>query len=151
EIAKELKRYTDFGLLFHDLVRSPTDYGEINLDNPQHVVLLFDAAGKYLMSNYEAQTKSEEDAIRDAKHQQALWKIKKEYSPEPGSVKSKTYKTALPDTGASIAYYLGTHGSSLTPADTVIIGKKQPWDPSPTNSQSRGIDFVNHPMHMTSP
>ncbi|MGH2497416.1 MAG: DUF4157 domain-containing protein [Ktedonobacteraceae bacterium] len=151
EIFRELNDYTTFRLILPDMVRSPIDYGEINLDNPQHVILFFKDAGKYLMRNYKFQQKSEKSDKDEAEHQERLWEIHKEYSPEEGSLKANTYKTALLGTGASIAYYLAVNGRSLNPKDTVIIGKIQPWDPSKFSPQRRGIDFVNHPMHMISP
>ncbi len=149
EIFRELNDYTIFRLIVPDMVRSPIDYGEINLDNPQHVILFFKDAGKYLMRNYESQKEKEKPYEERDKSKRELWEKHKEDSPDKSPSKQYTYKTALLGTGASIAYYLAANGRSLNPKDTVIIGKRQPWDP--LNPQGRGITFVNHPAHMTSP
>ncbi|MBH8560921.1 DUF4157 domain-containing protein [Nostoc sp. CENA67] len=117
---------------------SPEDYGEINLDNPQHLLFFIK---DYIKFDLNGKTKIEEEPHK----QKEVWKEQKEKLPEP----SRYFKTALLGTGPSIANYLNVHGRSLDPEETVIIGKIQPWDSS--SPESRGIDFINHPMHMTSP
>lgn len=146
-IFRELKRPIAFSNIIDDLIKSPTNYGEINLQNPQHIVLFFSAAGKYLNSNYK--TQKEKDLIdkHQEKDQEYLSKRANKNSPDL----SQSYMTAFLGTGASVANYLNVYGRSLDPKQTIIIGKKQPWDISAENTESRGISFVNQPMHMTSP
>jgi hypothetical protein len=87
-----------------------------------------------------------EELNKKQQEQEEVWNKQKKEAPDP----NKAYKTALLGTGPSIANYLNVPGRSLDPKETVIIGKIQPWD-TKDNPESRGIDFVNHPMHMTSP
>ncbi len=146
-IKKELSEELRFAYVIKRLVESPVDYGEINLNNPQHFAQFFNDAGKFLNSNYEKQIEKEQPEKKLLEEDKKLWEEQKQTSPDS----KKSYKTALLGTGASIANYLNVNGRSLDPSQTVIIGKIQPWDPSKTNPESRGIDFINHPMHMTSP
>ncbi|MEA5516994.1 DUF4157 domain-containing protein, partial [Nodularia sp. UHCC 0506] len=146
-IRDELSRQQAFINIIHDLVNSPVDYGEVNLDNPQHLILFFQDAGKFLNHNYKEQIKKEQPEKKLLNEANELWEKQKEKSSDP----EKSYQTVLLGTGPSIADYLNVHGRSLDPKQTAIIGKIQPWDTSLTNPESRGIDFVNHPMHMTSP
>ena len=153
EIKDELTRPLAFANNLWDLVKSPIDYGKINLNNPQHLIQFINDAGKFLNKNYKAQQIS--DKKEHDEHQKKFKKpwqmepeefsVKKNQSPDP----TKSFQVALLGTGASVANYLNVNGSSLQPDNTIIIGKVQPWDPK--SPESRGINFVNHPMHMTSP
>jgi hypothetical protein len=60
--------------------------------------------------------------------------------------KVKVYRVAVLGAGASPAYHLVSAGSSLTPADTVVIGGEQPW------RAVRGADgVVNQSLIQISP
>ncbi len=61
----------------------------------------------------------------------------------------RIFNTAILGTGASVAYYINANRKFLNPPQTVIIGNVQPWDPE--GKDTRGINFINHPMYMTSP
>jgi hypothetical protein len=153
EIKAELTRPLAFANNLWDLVNSPIDYGKINLNNPQHLIQFINDAGKFLNKNYKSQQE-----IDQKDHKIHTEKYKKPWQMEPGEFTAKknaapdpakSYQVALLGTGASVANYLNVNGSSLQPANTIVIGKLQPWDPA--SPESRGINFVNHPMHMTSP
>ncbi|MFZ6776479.1 DUF4157 domain-containing protein [Undibacterium sp. Ji83W] len=151
KVKAELDRNLAFANNLWDLVNSSIDYGEINLDNPQHVASYFQSAKKFLNKNYQGQ--QEEDQLESSKldKKKKPWELHnefealKKYMPNP----DKTFQVALLGTGASIANYLNVKGRSLDPRSTVIIGEMQPWDS--LAPKSRGISFVNHPMHMISP
>ena len=158
ETYRELTQYTDFAFILKSLLRSPIEYGEINLDNPVHLVHFFRDAGRYLMKNYTDQEKEDKKLRQEQDDQRSLWQSRKDSLKKdlkgtlPAYIlEERIYKTALLGTGASIADYAAVQGRALDPSATVILGKTQPWDPAKTNPLSRGIEFVNHPPHMTSP
>ena len=149
EIRIELETPRYFKFIFDDMIRSPIEYGEINLENQQHLILFFKDAEKYLMKNYQGQKAKEVKGEGDADEKEALWKKSKDTSPEATFSKRNTFQTAFLGTSASVAYYLMSNKQSLSPEKTIIIGKGSPWNPK--DSGGRGIEFVNHPMHMISP
>lgn len=153
EIKAELARPLAFANNLWDLVKSPIDYGKINLNNSQHMIQFINDAGKFLNKNYKIQQETDKDDHTKKKglHQKP-WQMEPEEFAEQKQKSldpAKSFQVALLGTGASIANYLNVNGSALQPENTIIIGKLQPWDPN--SPESRGINFVNHPMHMTSP
>ena len=154
ETYRELTQYTDFAFILKSLLRSPIEYGEINLDNPVHVVHFFRDAGRYLTKNYEIQRQKDQELEQLEKQQRSLWQSRKDALEDAlpvQNLEARIYKTAFLGTGASIADYANVQGRALDPNITVILGKTQPWDPAKTNPLRRGIEFVNQPPHMTSP
>lgn len=151
EVKAELDRNLAFANNLWDLVNSSIDYGEINLDNPQHVASYFQIAKKFLNKNYQAQQEKDQLESIEMDKKKKPWELHKEFEAQKNETldPDKTFQVALLGTGASIANYLNVKGRSLDPRSTVIIGEMQPWDPDARGS--RGISFVNHPMHMISP
>ena len=151
ETHAELRRPLAFENNLWSLVDSPVDYGEINLDNPQHVYLYVKEASRFLNVNYAA---SEAGDVKAELLKEQKLREKGVFtgpaSRSPG-LAAETFHVALLGTSASIADYITVHGTALDPASTVIIGDSQPWKPSPDDLRSRGITFINHPAHMTSP
>ena len=151
EVKAELDRNLAFANNLWDLVNSSIDYGEINLDNPQHVASYFQSARKFLNKNYQGQQKKDQLESSKVDKKKKPWELHKEFEAQKNDTPNpdKTFQVALLGTGASIANYLNVKGRSLEPRSTVIIGEMQPWNP--LAPKSRGISFVNHPMHMISP
>ncbi|MFZ6757898.1 DUF4157 domain-containing protein [Undibacterium sp. Ji50W] len=151
EVKAELDRKLAFANNLWDLVNSSIDYGEINLDNPQHVASYFQSAKKFLNKNYRAQQKKDQLESSELDKKKKPWELHKEFEAQKKQTldPAKTFQVALLGTGASIANYINVNGRSLDPRSTVIIGQVQPWNPRAL--KSRGISFVNHPMHMISP
>lgn len=127
------------------MVDSATEYGEINLGNKHHVLKFLKDAKAYLGDSWWSQWAQDSQGKEEDFQKWEEWIKVKQSSPDP----ARTYKTILLGTGASIAYYVNANGGGLDSEETLIIGKQQPWDPN--TAESRGIDFINHPMHMVSP
>ncbi len=148
DIYYELTTFETFKKIIKLMKDSPHDYGNINLDNPQHLILLFKDAFEYLTAGnrYKDKEKDGQHLKAENAREQESWLKQKQESPIKGK---NTFRVALLGTGASVADYLNAHRQQLDPEETIIIGKPQPWNPS--NPEGRGITFVNHPRSMTSP
>jgi hypothetical protein len=125
------------------LRESPIDYGEIDLDDPQHVALLYSYITKQETRHAGAARKPEKAPIESQEAAAAvadrLWA--QTHSTFPGRV----FKVAFLGAGASVAYALQTLGPNANPQDTVVIGPEQPW------RHDRGPGVVAHPEHMVTP
>jgi hypothetical protein len=135
---------TEFhGKLFEALSRlayDAEDYGEFDLDNNQHLRMLFYEIKKHLGSSKakvdptEESTKQNEQAKKKKEEQQKYFAK----SPNP----DLTFETVFLGAGAATAYYLTTMGRGVDPYKTLVIGPTQPW------AEERGPGVINHPMHM---
>ncbi len=120
----------------NDLSDDKQDYGTFDLNNDQHLMLLFHAIKKRLNLPLPNEESEKENKAAENKE-----KEQKEYfakSPDP----SMTFETAFLGAGAATAYYLTTMGSSFDRDKAIVIGPKQPW------AGERGPGVINHPMHM---
>jgi hypothetical protein len=141
ELAAKIDNQTELVGLIVKLNLSAIDFGDINLDNPQHAIQLFLDFKKYLTPAYgkpaskqaEARAADEGTAKDQAIEKQAEWQREKDrkaeaLSTEPSGAsvgssglerKSEAgprpmiYQTALLGAGASIAYYLNANGRGL--------------------------------------
>ncbi len=147
-IENELIELDKIKQVVEDMNKSLCDYGEINVNNGQHVVLFVKDALIYSKKDEKYKNKQEEEQHirRRAAKEQEFWLQQKQKSPGKGA---NTYGIALLGTGVSIANYVNVHRQELDPQETIIIGEQQPWDPS--NPKGRAITFTNHPPSMSSP
>ncbi|WP_293898827.1 hypothetical protein [Phenylobacterium sp.] len=154
ETRDELERFKAFQNNLTSLVNSSVDYGEINLDNPQHVYLYVKDAARFL-NRTRRDSVREEAAVTEAARLKEEKRLAKDgpavARPRSPGTPDVTFQVALLGTGASVADYINVHGTAMDPTTTVVIGESQPWKPSKTDARSRGIGFVNHPANMTSP
>ncbi|MEW6497346.1 MAG: DUF4157 domain-containing protein [Cyanobacteriota bacterium] len=131
------------GKLFEALSRlsyDEQDYGTFDLNNEQHLMLLFYEIKKHLTVSL-AKVNPTEESEKENQAAKNKTKEQEEYfakSPNPGL----TFETAFLGAGAATAYYLTTMGGSVDPYTTIVIGPTQPW------AEERGPGVINHPMHM---
>jgi Domain of unknown function (DUF4157) len=135
---------TEFhGKLFGALSRlayDAADYGEFDLDNSQHLTLLFYEIKKHLESS-KAKDDPTKESIKENEQAKKKENERQDYfakSPNP----ILTFETAFLGAGAATAYYLVTMGRSIDPYRTLVMGPTQPW------AEERGPGVINHPMHM---
>jgi hypothetical protein len=133
---------TEFIYGLSGLTLSPLDYGVIDLEDDQHLMLLY----RYIRKQARplARDDDPENRIQD-QEQTAL----KEQLDQKALLEGRTregkpsYRVALLGAGASIAYYVATQ--RFEPGEAVIIGTPQPW------GGQRGPGVVAHPRHMITP
>jgi Domain of unknown function (DUF4157) len=150
QLEEEVMNNTSLTTLIVRLRLSAIDFGEVNLDNPQHTIRLFLDFSKYLGADYIKKPEAETDAEAQRDGRTEAWeKAKQALVSSDGDTAGRAYQVALLGSGASIAYYLAANGRELDPKTTILIGLPQPW--SPYGEGRRAIGYINHPMHMISP
>ncbi len=112
--------------------------GEIDLDNEQHLILLY---GKLLkMARRWSGSRGEQQRERKRQH---AWEYRqrKKLRDRKAKVQSGNYRIAILGAGSSAAYYLSTMDPTYDHFDTLLVGQADPW------AGRRGtvaIDFINH-------
>lgn len=156
EVREELPPLSDTEFIYglSGLSVSPLDYGVIDLEDEQHLMLLYSYIRKQAQplerddrrtaSPGSDQPEDPEGRIEaqelTARQEQAEQKALLTDRNEAGKV---SYRVALLGAGASIAYYVATQ--RFEPGEAVIIGTQQPW------GGQRGPGVVAHPAHMITP
>jgi hypothetical protein len=133
---------TEFIYGLSGLTLSPLDYGVIDLEDDQHLMLLY----RYIRKQARplARDGDPENRIQDQEQTALEEQLDQKALLEGRTREGKpSYRVALLGAGASIAYYVATQ--RFEPGEAVIIGTPQPW------GGQRGPGVVAHPAHMITP
>ncbi|MDB4951935.1 MAG: hypothetical protein JWM27_4584 [Gemmatimonadetes bacterium] len=147
---------TEFIYGLSGLTVSPLDYGVIDLEDEQHLMLLYSYIRKQAqpLKREEKRTVTRDDGTvepeveesrieaQEEEARQEREQVKKLLAERTDAGKT-SYRVAFLGAGASIAYYLATQRFERDEA--VIIGTDQPW------GGQRGPGVVAHPAHMITP
>ncbi len=135
---------------------SPIDYGLVDFNDDQHIVLLAYEMRKQLMRRKEGgerlvkrpdkvapepETQRIEEQEAAVVEEQKKWQERRERTPRP----ERTFRTVYLGAGASIAYEIATRSPNVKPEESLIVGTVQPW------AGTRGPGVVAHPEHMITP
>ena len=135
--------------------QSPIDYGMVDFNDDQHIVLLAFQIQKQLQrgkpeeeriverpgGRKESETERIETQEKAVVDEEKQWQKARKRSPDP----ERTFRTIYLGAGASIAYEIATRSPNLDPKESLIVGPIQPW------AGTRGPGVVAHPEHMISP
>jgi hypothetical protein len=135
-----------------DLRRSVIDYGQVDLNEEQHLAMLYHHVkqARTARSNIDALIKwssRESDERLKQLYQSRTWRWV-DHLGKHSIPRDSLYKLILIGYGSSAAYYLNSLGPTYDHSESLLIGKADPWD---TGSQSgRGQGYINHQSHQIS-
>ncbi|HWC27703.1 MAG TPA: hypothetical protein VG474_14030, partial [Solirubrobacteraceae bacterium] len=161
EERQKLKPLTETELIYGmaGVCVSPLDYGTIDIEDEQHLLLLYHHLGKQAMAlrlddertvtrkdasiaPEEMRIEEQEQEARDLRERDlADWREMVEHAPSGATCVRQAFLGA----GASIAYHIATMSPNIDPQESVIIGPTQPW------REDRGPGVLGHADHMVTP
>ena len=141
-------RYSEYRRARLAMEASSIDYGEINVDDANHLMQLYHNLRNQLSRGHH----DSEDGYGTepivgqearARHHSAMGDIRNDVFNRRGLT---SFKVVFVGEGASVAYAISAMGSGFDPSTAAVIGpRSQPW------SAQRGPGVVAHPSHQITP
>jgi len=123
------------------MLRSPVNFGVVNLEDKQQLELLSFQVLKVLSNEGKI---DEEQESKEGLKQEEWARLKQT------SRLRNIFKLAFVGKGSSVAYYINSLGKSYDHSETLIIGKPDPWVVGPERP-SRGEGYIGHTKQEINP